>query len=251
MNLTQPQVDTFEATGVVHLPNWMARAHADELSREVDALTVAPDRPGYIWKFYDETAQARGEHILSRMERLVPHHAALRALLVEGAVAQLATKLLGERAILFKDKVNLKLPGSDGFLAHQDAQAGWRAYGPNHLTIMISLDATTRENGCLEVERGRRRRELCGAEWRPLASDEVAQNCFEFLETSPGDVVAFDSYLVHRSAPNRTAYPRRVIYATYNPASQGDCYERYFADKHKNYPPDVERDAGKQYRYRV
>lgn len=32
----------------------------------------------------------------------------------------LASTLLRERAILFKEKTNFKLPGSDGFKAHQD-----------------------------------------------------------------------------------------------------------------------------------
>lgn len=251
MILSKEQLSTFERTGIVALPRLFSTHEIKHMRDEIDALASEPDRPAYVWKFYDESAKARGEHILSRIERFVPHHPALRELLVTGAPAKLASELLHEPALLFKDKVNLKLPGSDGFLAHQDAQAGWRVYGPSHLTVMISVDATTRENGCLEVATGPRRRELCGSEWQPLSADAVPEESFEPLETEPGDVVAFDSYVVHRSAPNRTNHPRRVIYATYNPQSQGHCYERYFADKHKNYPPDIERTAGQSYRYRV
>jgi len=67
----------------------------------------------------------------------------------------------------------------------------------------------------------------------------------------PGDVAFFDSYVPHRSGPNLTAKPRRVLYVTYNRASEGDHRLRYYADKRKSYPPDCEREPGKQYVYKV
>jgi hypothetical protein len=51
--------------------------------------------------------------------------------------------------------------------------------------------------------------------------------------------------------PELTAEPRRVLYVTYNRASEGDHRLRYYADKRKSYPPDCEREPGKQYVYRV
>ncbi len=42
---------------------------------------------------------------------------------LRGAVAT----LFGEPAMLFKDKINFKLPGGDGFKPHQDQQTGWSA----------------------------------------------------------------------------------------------------------------------------
>jgi hypothetical protein len=44
---------------------------------------------------------------------------------------------------------------------------------------------------------------------------------------------------------------RRVLYATYNRAAEGDHRVRYFADKRKNFPPDIERDPNKTYVFRV
>jgi hypothetical protein len=42
-----------------------------------------------------------------------------------------------------------------------------------------------------------------------------------------------------------------VLYYTYNRASEGDCLRQYYADKRASYPPDIEREAGREYRYRV
>ena len=37
-----------------------------------------------------------------------------------------------------------------------------------------------------------------------------------------GDAIFFDSFIPHRSYPNSTEEPRRVLYVTYNAASAGD-----------------------------
>ena len=35
-------------------------------------------------------------------------------------------------------KVNFKMPGSNGFIPHQDAQAGWNSYASFFITVLIS-----------------------------------------------------------------------------------------------------------------
>ena len=61
----------------------------------------------------------------------------------------------------------------------------------------------------------------------------------------------FDSFAPHRSAPNMTDTRRRALYITYNRASEGDQRVRYFAKKRANFPPDIEREPGKTYKFRV
>ena len=51
--------------------------------------------------------------------------------------------------------------------------------------------------------------------------------------------------------PNLTDRPRRALYVTYNRAADGDHRARYFAEKRANFPPDIEREPGKEYRFRV
>ena len=74
---------------------------------------------------------------------------------------------------------------------------------------------------------------------------------FEPIIAAPGDAVFFDSFAPHRSGPNQTAERRRVLYITYGKASDGDQLEQYYADKFASYPPDIEREANREYRYRV
>ena len=52
---------------------------------------------------------------------------------------------------LFKDKINYKLPGANGFLAHLDAPAYSHMGDIAHTTIMIAIDAQNASNGCVEL----------------------------------------------------------------------------------------------------
>ena len=85
-------------------------------------------------------------------------------------MAQAVSELFGEPAVLFKDKINFKLPGGDGFAAHQDAQAGWDVYAPLHITAMIAIDATTAENGSLEMLPGVHTQGLLGRDVGPATT---------------------------------------------------------------------------------
>jgi hypothetical protein len=92
---------------------------------------------------------------------------------------------------------------------------------------------------------------LIGREWAPLAAAEMAH--FEMVPTPtrPGDVLFFDSFVPHASNPNFSREQRRILYLTYNRASDGDHRIRYFAYKRASFPPDIERLPNVEYRFRV
>lgn len=249
--LPDEAIAQYRRDGMLFLPALADAAMVAELDRWSRALQEADDRPGYVWKYSDEEARDRGQRLLNRIERFRPHHEGLRRFMEGDPIRSVLRQLLGEEAVLFKDKINYKLPGGSGFAAHQDVQAGWARYGPQHVTVLVSIDEATEESGCLEIARGSGREGLIGDEWRPLEGNALEDLAFEKFPTLPGDAVVFDSYVAHRSEPNRSSRSRRVLYLTYNAASQGDHYEKYFADKHASYPPDIEREAGREYRYRV
>ncbi len=202
-------------------------------------------------EIFDDSLTAPGARLLNRVENFCPYHDGFDGLLRSGEMPARIGELFGGAAVLFKEKINFKLPGGGGFAAHQDVQAGWDAYAQRHITALISVDAATLANGCLEVAAGQHRRGIIGESWRPLAGGELDGVEFLALPTAPGDAVFFDSFTPHRSQPNLTDAARRVLYITYNAASAGDHRGRYYADKRKSFPPDIERDPDKEYRFRV
>jgi ectoine hydroxylase-related dioxygenase (phytanoyl-CoA dioxygenase family) len=241
----------FERDGFVVVPQFYGSDEVSEIAGWTEALAAAPEAPGSHWVYREDSLVPNGGKVLQRIENFYHFHAGFRRLMSEGRLVAAIGQLLGDAPVLFKDKINFKMPGGAGFKPHQDQQAGWGAYAPYFVTALVSIDATTAENGCLEFAPGRHKEGLIGAEWRPLEESELPRASYEKVPTGPGDVVFFDSFAPHASEPNRTALPRRVLYITYNAAAAGDQRERYYADKHRNFPPDIERVPGRSYVFRV
>ncbi len=65
-------------------------------------------------------------------------------------------QLLDEKAVLFKEKINFKMPGGDGFKPHQDSQAGWWNYGSYYISVLVCTDEATdrSERGCRREDPG-------------------------------------------------------------------------------------------------
>lgn len=248
--LDAAQLASFHAASHLVVRGLFDADEAAEIARWTDEVQAWPEQAGRHMMYFEHT-EGDGR-ILNRMENLLPWHAGFRQLAggerLQGACAQ----LFGEPAVLFKDKINFKLPGGGGFEPHQDAQAGWLRYASLHITALVTIDPATIANGCLEMADGFAGTQgLIGSEWQPLDGGQLAGLRWQPIEAQPGDVVFFDSFIPHRSAPNRTDAARRVLYFTYNRASEGDHLARYYADKRLSYPPDIEREAGREYRYRV
>jgi hypothetical protein len=213
----------------------------ERLRQWTDELAAWPETPGK-WMKYFEPGPAR---LLCRVENFLPHHAGLRALLERPDLLACLEALLGERPRLFKEKLNLKLPGGGGFAPHQDAPA-FVSFGQTyHVTLLLGADRMTPENGCLELVHGFvEPRTLPQADDGTLRPDVVDALVWRPLPLAPGDLVLFDSYVPHRSGPNRSSEPRRALYVTYNRASEGDRRDDYFALKRRVFPPECERVPG-------
>jgi ectoine hydroxylase-related dioxygenase (phytanoyl-CoA dioxygenase family) len=192
------------------------------------------------------------KELINRIENMTPFHDGLFEL--AGCFIPSIGQLLGEEAALFKDKINFKMSGGEGFEPHQDSQAGWEDYATYFISVMVCIDEATLENGCLELSprpSPLAEAHLVGQEWVPLSEDATADMDFKPYPVQPGDVIYFDSYAPHKSARNLTDTTRRLYFSTYNRLSEGDHLATYYADKRKSFPPDIEREAGKEYVYRV
>lgn len=249
--LTDQQVSDFTRDGFVIVRGMLSPEEMAEIARWTDEVEAYPERPGKYMQYFEQSLKGNGERLLNRLENFYPYHAGFQQLFDSDALSGATSDLLGEQAVLFKDKINFKMPGGDGFKPHQDQQAGWSTYADFFITALVSIDAATEENGCLEMVAGYHQNGLVGKEWEPLTDTQIAAMNPVPCPTKPGDVVFFDSYAPHGSGPNLSDSKRRVLYVTYNRLSDGDHRDQYYADKRKSYPPDVERAADKHYEYRV
>jgi phosphatidylglycerophosphate synthase len=239
----------YHGKGWVSVPGFFSAEEVREMSAWIDDLSSRPERPGAHMVYHEEMADGSARRV-QRIENFCPFHPGLDAL-VNGRLKTSVERLLGVPAVLFKDKINFKMPGGAGFEAHQDQQAGWSRYAPLFVTALVCIDPATVANGCLEIADAPRFTGLIGEEWKPLTPSQMAGFDLKPSPCDPGDVIFFDSYVPHASKPNGTDRARRLLYLTYNAKMHGDHRVQYFAEKRANFPPDIERKPGTEYRFRV
>ena len=248
--LTEAQLESFRRNGWVAARGFFDAAETALIEQWTREVLARPETPGEHMVYYEDSLDRPGQRIVQRIEYFCGYHDRFDRL-VNGELKAAVARLLDEEAVLFKEKINFKMPGGAGFEPHQDQQAGWSAYAPLFVTALVSIDAATEANGCLEMADAPKATGLVGREWEPLSQAQAAELKLTPIPTGPGDVLFFDSYAPHASKPNRTAEARRILYLTYNRARDGDHRARYFADKRANFPPDIERAPGREYRFRV
>lgn len=246
--LSGEQVERFHGNGCVVVPGAFDAPDLALVDRWAQELAALPEEAGRHWVYHEDSRLAPGRALINRIEKISPFHAGFAGL--SAALRAPVAQLLGEEAILFKEKINFKMPGGAGFEPHQDSQAGWERYASYFISAMVSIDEATVENGCLKMVAGHHRRGLY-REWEPLTEADMADMDFVSCPTKPGDIALFDCYTPHASDPNDSETVRRIYFATFNRLSEGDHLERHYADKHASFPPDIERVAGREYVYRV
>jgi len=219
----------------------------EELQRWTNEMMTWPDAPGK-WMKYFEPSPLTGEKMLCRIENFLPYHGGFSSLLQNDILFEILEQLMGEPAVLFKEKINLKLAGGAGFGAHQDAPAFITFDQRYHITMMLAIDDSTIDNGCVQFSSP-------VETYKTLAQNPDGTICSELekelswtsLEVQAGDIVLFDSYIPHRSPTNPSKKSRRAGFITYNRESEGCHRDDYFADKRRSFPPECERVEGMDY----
>jgi len=246
--LSPQQIGDFKRDGFVVTPGVFNAAEVAVVAAAMNDLVALPEEPGKHWVYWEDSRLDPAKKIISRIENISPYVPDFKEL--SAALEAPVGQLLGEKAALFKEKINFKYPGADGFKPHQDSQAGWWDYADYFITVMVCVDEATEENGCLQLVAGHHQKGLI-REWEPLNEEDTGKMDFVMAPTRPGDVAYFDSYAPHGSEPNMSDTMRRLYFATYSRLSDGDFLDQYYADKRKTYPPDIEREAGREYKFRV
>jgi 2-aminoethylphosphonate dioxygenase len=218
-------VGHFGRHGWVHLQPVDGDAWARRLQAWADEVAAWPDGGG--WLHHRELTDAGPA--LCRTENVVPYHDGLRSMLCSGALVDVAGALLGEPAVLYKDKLNYKLPGGAGYAPHQDAPA--YRFVDVHVSCMVAIDDAGEANGCLEVVSGAHNRLWPTDDAGCIRADVVDSMAWVSVPVQAGDALWFHSRTPHRSGPNLSMRPRRALYPTYNALSEGDLREDYYRQK--------------------
>lgn len=255
MKLTRQNIDDFQQRGYCVSRAFFDAPAIEAISAYLEQLKTAIPAEGAEACYY-ENSPISGESLLVRAEHILGgHNPKMTELLLSDEVLDAVEALLGEPGVLFKEKVNYKLPGCRGDKLHQDQAAGWGIYADFFVTMAIAVDPNREDNAALTfLSSGNYEHTLMGPEWEPLTDADPPYepaSDYALLEANPGDVIFFDCYVPHGSPPNTSDRQRRNIYLTFNRKSAGDHRQRYYQDKWAAYPPNQPEDARNTATYRV
>jgi ectoine hydroxylase-related dioxygenase (phytanoyl-CoA dioxygenase family) len=141
--------------------------------------------------------------------------------------------ILGAGSSVFRCKLIMKRPGTCGYDLHQDYPY-WEALGvpaDDMLTCAVAIDGAAADSGAMElVPAATRRFPGRPDEPRDLDPSCVDLGSVEMPELAAGDLLLFHSLAPHRSGPNRSEGPRRVLLPSFVGPRHGDLYDAYNDD---------------------
>jgi ectoine hydroxylase-related dioxygenase (phytanoyl-CoA dioxygenase family) len=256
----------FETHGYVIARGLLTREELAAVDRETARIAAADGEDNGAFYYSEPNAAEPGKKIIRRIERVGAASKVLDSIFRAEKIAGAVSELFGEPAVLFKDKLNLKLPGGGGFKAHVDGhfwwtdargvtRRGWGEYATSFYNALVSVDAATTENGCLQIASlqdtfahvGRTFDQIiANVEGRgpDIPARLMASVTMRPIETEPGDVLFFDWRCIHGSDANRSGQQRRILYSTYNKQSEGDHLAAYYEGKRTSAEPLAHKSLG-------
>ena len=227
--------DFYKKNGFVTFKNFFSKKKMRKV--KFDLLKLSKKRKKDI--FFDKKNRLR------RIEKIYNKSKELSKLNKD--ILKLLKEFFGEKYVIFKDKVNIKVPGGDGFAPHYDGvfyfkkgkkkMKGWYEYSDVFVNCLIALDQKTRNNGFIEIAKENKSsfekliKNMKNNETRQMKKSILKKTIFNKLPLNIGDLAFFSSKCLHKSSKNLSNKSRSLLYYTYNPAKNGYNYIRYYKDK--------------------
>ena len=96
------------------------------------------------------------------------------------------------------------------------------------LTVAISIDASNKNNGRLEVAKKKDKIGLIGDGWKEMPKKLENKMQWTPINTKPGDLIIFNDYTPHRSSNNLSNKRRRMLFLTFNSKKSGNHRKKHF-----------------------
>ena len=248
--LNKSEIDQFNKRGVLIKRKLLNKILINKILKEINSVKFKDNKK--IYNYYDNSLVNPKESILVRTENFYKNNKILSNLIDNSLTNSILFELLNGSAILFKEKINYKPPGSKADKLHQDSQAGWNKFTKNFINVLISIEKSNLKNGCLVFDfSGNNSKRLISKKMKPLKKNDLKNHKFKKVPLNQGDVVFFNSYVPHCSSSNKSKNSRIQIYLTYSKKSEGNFRKKYIREKLKTFPPNNLRDPKRLYSFKV
>jgi len=232
--LTAEQISAYQRDGFVIARGLLPREEVAALSAEAERVFAREDLKDSDnlrcrWSNHFETNECR----FDCFDPVIDLSPLCERIARDPRIVDAVSALYGEPACLFKDKLIFKPPGAKGYDLHQD-YISWKSFPRSFVTTIVTIDGAGMDNGATEVFAGYHTRGCMTPEdgqYHKLSADAVDASKGVVMELQPGDVAIFSGFTPHRSGPNRSQQWRRLLYLSYNAASDGgEQRDRHYAE---------------------
>jgi phytanoyl-CoA hydroxylase len=255
MRITKKQIQDYCENGYLLIPNALDVNVVNQIrskSKEIFARQL--ENANIHFEKDDEESFEQGLYKLFRLDyeafigaaKLCQHQLELQRLAVSERIVD-TIKQLGVRdpsicvkpIVYFNSKNIAKQVGHYKTPSHQD----WRSMqgSVNSMVVWIPLVDINNELGALEVIPKSHTQGLFNTvkdEWfRTIKDSRIDKNNFTSLEVKVGDVVCFNSFLIHQSGNNVTENIRWSMHFRYNDMNEASFIRRKFPHPYQVYTP--------------
>lgn len=223
MMLSDEQVKRYHEDGYIAVPGVFTADETRELQAVTDEFVEKSRHVSRHTEVFDlEPGHSFEEPRLRRLKTPHRQHTAYAKALRNERLLDLLERLLGDAIRHMNTKLNLKSPEFGSPVEwHQD----WAFYPHTNddvLAVGVAIDDMLLENGCLMVVPGSHRGPVHdhhedGFFVGAIDPDLVPKHRVP-IELAAGDISIHHARLVHGSAPNRSARPRRFLLFEYSAA---------------------------------
>jgi len=255
MYLNEKLKSTYDSQGFVIIKNFFKSSDIKILKKKV----IKKVKNINSKNIYSETINGKKVR-LRRVEKITENIQDVKKLLHSKKIKHLLKYITNKHNILFKDKLNFKYPGGQGFRPHIDGhfywkdkknkkREGWSEYSDTFTNLVIPLEDSDKKNGCLYLSK-KNNIERLGKNWRQITSkmDIFSPNIkkqylkkFKFYPAlmKTGDLLVFDWHCAHKSSKNNSKRSRLIFYATYCPKNNfKNLRKQYYYDKENSKNPN-------------
>lgn len=227
--LNQDEVNAYKQLGYVVVPGLLSPSKVAEILKHIELICAGATLATHdATRMEMEPRQAPDGTLVRRIYEPCTYYPAFRELSNSGEFLDRVEQLLGPNLCFHYSKLNMK-PASIGSVVewHQDL-----TYYPltNHdsLAVLLYLDDTTRQNGCLQVIPARHLgppldHTLDGV-FQGRITEPVDESTAISLEGVAGTAIFMHGLTPHASAPNTSTKSRRTLILSYRAA---DAYPIY------------------------
>jgi len=227
----------FRQSGVCHVKEYFSPEQVKELADESKNLWESHSKQGFNNLRIGLRNNLGGDPVMDRIDPVADISSIFGALNKDESLVNMVETLLEEPALVLKEKLIYKSPGTRGFGLHRDQPYYQSAGVPGNeiLSVVIAIDDIGSHSGPIAFYPQLRFKKTQApiGEPRDVEISETDGTDPLIFEIHSGDMLIFDGLIPHRSSANRSTHSRRTYTITYIPARYEDGRSIYYANRFK------------------